>query len=176
MTLNLVNLDDRTRQYMLQELERDIASGSLYMSTRFNEIGRREYPALMREAISTQDDTWLAHQIRNGLMNLTETKRTPKGNITTANVPVTAPDTFAEGEFNRFYARGLCLRAIEDGIQELTVYRAKEVSHARSASIAMIGTTLNVQTLLNDLRTHQGMDTAFHLPPGPNSGLSVRLP
>lgn len=30
--------------------------------------------------------------------------------------------------------------------------------------------------MLDDLRTHVGVDTALGLPPGPNSGLSVRLP
>jgi len=36
-----------------------------------------------------------------------------------------AHEMLAEGEFNRFYIRALCARAIEDGLPEVTVYRAK---------------------------------------------------
>jgi hypothetical protein len=44
----------------------------------------------------------------------------------------------AEGEFNRFYIRALCVRAIEDGLPEVIVYRAKEVQSARPESARMI--------------------------------------
>ncbi len=82
----------------------------------------------------------------------------------------------AEGEFNRFYARGLCRRAIAEGIEALVVYRAKEVVNPRAESVALIGKSLPAKQLLEDLRAHIGTDTALGLPPGPNSGLSVKLP
>lgn len=177
MSLNLTNLDERTRKHMLQEVEADIACGNLYMSQRLSRLGQEDYPSLLKEAIAKYDDAWLASNLRmNGRMNYEEQKRKPSGGYTIAKVPVTAPDTLAEGEFNRFYVRGLCLRALEDGISELEIYRAKEVSSPRRESEAMIGTRKNAQSLLQDIRTHPGVDTALRLPPGPNSGLSVRLP
>ncbi len=91
-------------------------------------------------------------------------------------MPVTAPETLAEGEFNRFYARGLCRRAMAQGIESLLVYRAKEVVNPRPESVALIGKSLPVKQLLEDLRANIGTDTALGLPPGPNSGLSVKLP
>lgn len=94
----------------------------------------------------------------------------------TAKVPVTAPDTLAEGEFNRFYVRGLCLRAIEKGIPEMEVYRGKPVRQPRPESKAMIGKRISAQILLEDLRQSPGVEPALGLPPGPNSGLTVRLP
>ena len=39
MGLSYPNLDDRTRQFMIQELERDIANGTVYISDRLNERG-----------------------------------------------------------------------------------------------------------------------------------------
>ena len=57
----------------------------------------------------------------------------------------------------------------------MQVYRAKAVAVPRAESEAKIGTMIDVQALLNGRRIHQGMDTALGLPPGPNSGLSVRL-
>ena len=140
-------------------------------------IGLQDYNDLLTEAIKSYDDAWLANQLReNGRLNRTEEKRKPSGGTTTAKVPVTAPDTLAEGEFSRFYARGLCLRAIADGIGKVVVYRAKEVKHPRTKSQEMIGKEIDAEALLNDLRINTGVDTALRLPPGPNSGLSVQLP
>jgi hypothetical protein len=176
MALNLTNLDERTRSLMVEEIESDASSGKLYISPRLNAQGQQDYLRLLKEAVANHDDSWLANQIRmNGLMKTEEERRKPKGGFTIAQVPVTAPDTLAEGEFNHFYIRGLCLRAIQVGVAELIVYRAKEVSSPRRESEAMIGARLPPERLLQDIRTHPGVDTAFGLPPGPNSGLSVRL-
>lgn len=87
-----------------------------------------------------------------------------------------AHQMLAEGEFNRFYIRALCLRAIEDEHPQVVVYRAKAVTNARSASEQMIGQNMPAEAVLRDLRERPGVDTALGLPPGPNSGLSVRLP
>lgn len=154
----------------------DIARDKLYLSPRLSGNGLTEYPTLIREAARGYDDEWLANSLRdNGRLNLTEQRRTKSG-IVMAKVPVNAPETLSEGEFNRFYARGLCRFALNSGIARLQVYRAKAVMVARSVSEAMIGTEIEAAALLEDLRTHQGVDTALGLPPGPNSGLSVKLP
>jgi hypothetical protein len=107
-------------------------------------------------------------------MRTEEQRRKPKGGFTTARVPHTAPDTLAEGEFNRFYARGLCAFVVSSGGTEVEVYRGKEVQNARPESQAMIGRRLPAQKLLDDLRTSQGVEPALGLPPGPNSALTVR--
>lgn len=177
MPLHLLNLDERVRRHMLSEIESDIAKGTLYLSPRLSPRGRQEYTDLLKQAAIGYDDVWLARSLRiNGCINAEEQRRKPKGGYTIARVPMTAPDTLAEGEFNRFYVRGLCLRAIEDGVVELIVYRAKQVMNPRRESEMMIGARVEVRLLLQDIRTHPRVDTALRLPPGPNSGLSVRLP
>lgn len=177
MGLRLDSLDARTRELMLDELAQDAAGGRLYISPRLSERGRRDFESLLRAAIESGDDVSLAESLRTqGRMSATEERRRPSGGFTSAKVPTTAPDTLAEGEFNRFYARGLCRRALEIGISELVIYRAKEVAHPRVESEAMIGTRVDATALLEDLRTHPGVETALGLLPGPNSGLSVRLP
>lgn len=175
MALMLQNLDDRTRKFMLEELELDVANRTLYISPRLNQSGEMQYENLLRESIKCGDDSSLAESLRTK-MKLTEQRQKPKGGITIAKVPITAADTLAEGEFNRFYARGICRRTIEDGIQEVEVYRAKQVRNPRPESEAMIGKKIETRALLEDLRTHPGVEPALGLPPGPNSGLSVRLP
>lgn len=177
MSLSLSNLDSITRQFMIEEIEQDIASGKLYISPRLNSKGRDMYAEMLKEAAASFDDGWLANKIRSeGLLNSQEERRKPKGGFTTVAVPITAPETLAEGEVNRFYARGLCRRAINEEHPSLEVYRAKSVMQARSESEAKIGTKINAEALLADLRAHLGVDTALGLPAGPNSGLSVKLP
>lgn len=177
MPLALANLDSQTRRFMLDEIEQDLASGTFFISNRLSSIGQAHYPEMLKEAVSKHDDAWLAEQLRqHGRLNTTEPRRTPSGGMTTAKVPVNAHEVLAEGEFNRFYARGLCRRAIEEGIPHLEIYRAKAVSSPRSESQARIGSKIDPEALLDDLRTHPGIDTALKLPAGPNSGLSVKLP
>jgi hypothetical protein len=177
MALRLESLNDKVRVFMVQEVEFDITGDTLYKSKHFNETGNSAYVELIRQTVQHYDDDWLADRIRRGnCMNRTTMRRKPKGGYTEAKVAVTAPDTFAEGEFNRFYIRGLCLHAIETGVPSLLVYRAKAVMVPRADSEAMIGRLIDANALLQDLRTHQGVDTALGLPNGPNSGLSVRLP
>jgi hypothetical protein len=177
MSFHFLDLDERTRTLMVLEFEDDLTRHRVYVSDRLNPEGQRHYPDLLRQALTTHTPEWLAAQLRAGqLFNHSERRRTPSGGITSAQIPSTAADTLAEGEFNRYYMRAICRRALEDGISQVQVYRAKAVQHARSASQAKIGHLMAPDRLLDDLRTHPGTDTALGLPPGPNSGLSVRLP
>lgn len=171
------HLDPRTRKLMADEVARDMAAGTLYYGQRLSAQGRQDWPQLLQDAIARGDEDSLAASLRRGnRLNTTEQRRTPSGGTTTAGVPVTAAETLADGEFNRFYIRAVCRRALEDGIPIVIVSRAKPAMNARSASEAKIGTRLHADALLNGLRTNPGVDTALGLPAGPNSGLSVELP
>ena len=74
---------------------------------------------------------------------------------------MTAPDTLAEGEFNRFYIGGLYLRALTDDIVELVVYRAKQVSNPRRESEPLIGTRIPPEKLPQDIRTYPEKELIF---------------
>ena len=177
MALSLVNLDNQTRPLMNDEIESDVKNSTLYFSPRLSPLGKQDYPDLLRTAARYRDDTWFADELRKGgRLNATEQARKPSGGYVTKKVPVNAADMLAEGEFNRFYIRGLCLRAIASGIVDMVIYRAKQVANPRSDSALKIGTTINAQALLDDLRARVGIDTVLGLPPGPNSGLSMKLP
>lgn len=177
--MDLRDLDAVTRAAMLTEIEHDIAAGALYLTPRLAPQGVNDYPDLLRDAVQAGDDGTLAGALSSyGRLLTHETARHPKGgpNIV-KKVPGTAAQTMAEGEFNRYYARGVCVRALaEIGPQAtVTIYRARESLNPRAESVALVGTTPSGAALLEDLRTHIGMDTALHLPPGSNSGLSVHL-
>lgn len=176
MAFYFVNLDDQTRRFMLEEVERDVAANKLYLSPRLSPQGLADFPSLLRQAAASGDDTTLAATLRgSGRMNRTFERKKRSGGITNVTMPVNAPEMLAEGEFNRFYARGLCLRAIADGIKEVVVYRAKQVANPRPESEAKIGMRVDALAFLEDLRTHQGIEPALGIPQ-PNSGLSVKLP
>ena len=177
MSLELLDLDAATRVHMRAELERDMESGNLYLSRYLSEAGRTRYPGLLQEALETGDDETLSVALsEQGLFLESYERRKPRGGITIARVPYTAPLTLAEGEFNRFFLRGLCLRAQAEGpANMIEIYRARPSTNPRSASEAMIGVKLPPDALLADLRNSIGVDTALKLPPGPNSGLSGRL-
>lgn len=118
MGLNLLHLDDDTRRFMLEEVQADVDGGALYVSARLSAVGAQRYPELLREAVTRGDDASLAEGLRSaGMMNSIEQRRTPSGGLTKAAVPRTVPETLAEGEFNRFYARGLSRRALQKALR-----------------------------------------------------------
>ncbi len=175
MSIHHESLDAAVRGFMVRELERDQGNGKLYISPRLTSGGAQAWPQILREAMEGREDEWLASTLRErGYMKAEEQRAKAKGGFTTAKVPHTAPDTLAEGEFNRFYARGLCAHVLESGGTEVEVYRGKEVSNPRPESEAMIGRQLPAQQLLEDLRNSPGVEPALGLPPGPNSGLTIR--
>lgn len=175
MGLNYPQLDQETRRLMLDEIEKDEREGKLYFSDRLSQAGRNDYPALLRNAVESGTDDSLAASLKqNGRLSTTEQRRKPSGGYSTVNVPVTAAETFAEGEFNRFYVRDLCRRQLT-GDGQLVVHRAKAVLNPRPESEALIGTNPDASNLLEDLRTNPGVKTALGIPKGPNSGLSVQI-
>lgn len=176
MSLELADLDDTTRKHMLAEMERDIQADDLYVGKYLSKAGEIEYPKLLQKAIESGNDDSLAAELTSpGLFKSHYQRRKPSGGFTNAKVPYTANQTLAEGEFNRFYLRGLCLRLLDTGKGKVEIYRARESSNPRTESEAMIGRQLEPGALLEDLRANVGFDTALGLPPGPNSGLSGRI-
>ena len=178
MALYLENLDDRTRQLMLAEMDYDIANNALHISPFLSGQGQRDYANLLREAIESGNDETLAQDLRTHRRLIrTLPRRKPKGGYAIAATPENAAEVLSESEFNRYYIRALARRAIEDGIAELVVYRAKQVNSPRPESEALVETTISPEDLLEDLRSHPGDEPpSLGVPSGPNSGLSVRLP
>ncbi|WP_236177883.1 hypothetical protein [Pseudomonas sputi] len=177
MGLEYRDIDARSREHMVQEIEADIRTDRLFTSKRLTEEGVQAWPELLKVAAANHSDDWLADQIRaRRLMKSQEQRAKPKGGFTLAQVPHNAPETLAEGEFNRYFVRGLCLKAIEEQIPELVAYRAKHSSAPRPESEAVIGRRFAPEQLLEDIRNSPGVEPALGVPPGPNSGISVKIP
>lgn len=177
MGLAYADLDQRTRACMIEEIDRDVGDGSIYISRYLNAQGCESWPRLLRDAASSGSDDTLAAAIRRDrCLNSHYDKVSSKGRPFQSAVPHTAPETLGEGEFNRYYARGLCRRAIDEGIVRLEIYRAKAVAEPRPESQARIGMMVDPVLVLEDLRRAQGVEPALGVPSGPNSGMSLRIP
>lgn len=189
MEMELVDLDG-VRREMLEEFGRDVQEGTVYRSPRLTESAWTTYCELLLQAIVEADGTWLAERIRElGLLRKYETRRTRQAQPNTlagkarsigpastrAKVPDSAADTLALGQFNHYYIRGVCRRALAAGQKRVKVYRARRVAQPRRDSQRRLGWELNAQELLDELRAHPDDINRLRVPGGPNSGLSVRL-
>ena len=80
MALYFENLDDRTRQLMLDEMDYDIAQNQLHISPFLSGQGQRDYTHLLREALESGNDETLAQNLREHRRILrTLPRRNPKG-------------------------------------------------------------------------------------------------
>jgi hypothetical protein len=162
------NLTAEVRQHMLAEIDQDIADDVLVKSTRFTDDGVTGYPELLSRAAREHEEAWLAESLL-GSFNTTELSAGKE-----KSVPRNAHTVFAQGEFNRFYCRAICVYALANPNYSIRIYRARQSSNPRPESEAKLGKILDAATVLQDLRTRLATDVEF----GPNeinSGLSLEL-
>ena len=174
MPLQYENLDPTTRRHALAELDKDLASGDFHASERLRPTAIAEYQRYLHEAIRYYDDRWLEEHASDLLVDF-EPRRTRTGGQTTAKLPDMAARMLAEGDFNRYYMRGLAQRAIDEGRQVVEVYRARLSLEPRTESAQLEGSRLPAQEVLRHLRGESVSEPAVGALGRINSGLSVRL-
>ena len=174
MPLKYDNLDPTTRRYALEELERDVERGTVIASSRLRPGTEQRYQELLRDALKYYDDQWLEERVTE-LLEATERRTTKSGAQTRVKMPENAARMLAEGDFNRYYMRGVAARAIDEGRQVVEVYRARLSLEPRPESAELEGERLSARAALDWLRGLQSDDPAVTPLGRPNSGLSVRL-
>jgi hypothetical protein len=172
--MDLHDLDDVTRTIMVSELQHDLEAGTLYLSQRLNSTGQRRWPEVLVNALRYGDPTALADLIHAERLLVDRETSHRNGKPYEKKVPINAAATMAEGEFVRFYMRAVCIRA-NAAMVKVQVYRAKDVHDPRPESALKVGQLVDPAVLLEDLRRNIGVETTLGLPPGPNSGLCIRL-
>ena len=176
MSFYFENLDLETREHMLREIDLDASTGTLFISPRIRSGCELHYEQSLRSAARAHDEAWLADQIRAQRLLLHEEQRpTPAGGVVTLRVPLTAADSLASAEFNRFYARGICARALEGNMTHVEVYRAKAVPQLLPQAEQLIGRRVPAASLLCELRAGRVAGQALTLPFDPASGMTIRL-
>jgi hypothetical protein len=177
MGLKFDDLIDGVRQFMIEEIELDAKTDKLHLSAWLTQSGQGNWSDALRNAANSGNDDTLASEIRSsGMLVRQIQRRKPKGGYTWADLPFDAHQVLAESEFNRYFCRGLSRHAINIGMPRLQVYRAKTVAQPRAESQSKIGLLVDPQTILIDLRSSQGVEPALGIPPGPGSGISLRIP
>ncbi|HVF39681.1 MAG TPA: hypothetical protein VM939_07250, partial [Gemmatimonadaceae bacterium] len=151
MPLHYENLDPTTRRFALAELDEDFATGAFHASDRLRPEAVGEYKRLLNEAIRYYDDRWLEERTDDLLIE-EENRRTRSGGQTTVKLPQMAARMLAEGDFNRYYMRGISLRAIEEDRRIVEVYRARLSLDARPESAQLEGQRLSPEDVLTWLR------------------------
>ena len=174
MPLHYENLDPVTRRYALEELQRDFDNGSFHASDRLRPEAAEEYKKLLYESIRYYDDRWLEERA-DDLVVEEEPRRTRAGEETMVKVPDMAVRMLAEGDFNRYYMRGIAQRAMNEGLGVIEVYRARLSLDARPESQDLEGRRLMPADVLAWLRGDRSEDPAVTGLGRPNSGLSIRL-
>ena len=174
MNFQFQNLDQQTRELMLEEIQTAIATDQIYFSSRFTAEGNANWIGWLQEAAQSHDEHWLAYTIdASGAIKGFEDRSKPKGGYTIAHVPHTAAATLADGQFNRFYIAAICRRAIGQTKNEVIVYRARPSDQPRPESQALEGSSLNARDLLDQVRNIKESFKCELLKP--NSGLSVKI-
>ena len=171
---NLINLED-VREEMKSEIKSDIDNGILYISDNLNSEGKSLYPEKLLQAAESSEIEGFINSLGMDYFNSHYERRKPKGGFTQAKMPYNANTMLCEGEFNRFYIRAVCIKAMSVGQQYVTAYRARPSNSPRAESLEIESKQFNAEVLLKDLRANIGINTALGLPPGPNSGMSVHL-
>jgi hypothetical protein len=176
VSLDLTHLDPSTRGYMIAELNADLGNGTLYRSPQLSEEGLQVYSQLLRAALLTGTDASFAVALsaNNAIRPLGRWQHSKEIGATDALASATA--ILAEREFHRFYIRGLCRRAIAQGVQNLVIYRARPTELGRKSSDAMVGVQITASSLLEDLRGSFRSLPPPGLPQCHDPGLSVRFP
>lgn len=178
MGLKFEDLIDPVRTFMVEEIDMDVQSEKIYRSRFLTQSAQGNWPDVLRAAAQAGDDDTLAAEIAKGRMLVAQyQKRKPKGGYTFAAVPYNANHVLSEGEFNRYFCRGLSRYAIQTNIPRLQVYRAKAVAQPRPESECKIGFLVEPEVILTDLRAStDGVEPALGIPPGPGSGITLRIP
>jgi hypothetical protein len=162
---------------MVSEIELDQTTiTGLYMSKRFTQTAAQEWPELLLKAARSGSDVTLAAElVSRGSFIPKEPSRTKTGRPITKDVNSDAAILLAEGQFNMYYMRAVCLLALEQGRETVEVYHGKRVTAGRPESQERIGDELPAEEFLKDLRSTKGINSAYGMTK-PNSGLTVWLP
>jgi hypothetical protein len=133
----------------------------------------------LRDAAAHHDDDWLAQRLVEEAMEL-DRKRQERGDgVYWRFVNITyAARQAAENEFNKLYIRGVCRFAIQSGIEQVEVYRAKTLSPSSHDPVGLVGNTADPELLLSVLRGDRQAQESSALKEShfTDTGLSIRLP
>lgn len=169
---NFPDLDETTRLQMISELELDCQKGLFYEPVSMRKAFIPSYRKLLAQAFAKGSVESLSRSLPSEFF----LQKYGNGR----KVPSNVRELIAFTDFNRYYARALLARALDEG-KNLTIHRAKPTTNERKESDNLIGRCYfdkkQMQQMLAILRDYRVL-FAKNNPVEfmrPNSGLSLRL-
>lgn len=166
------NLDDTTRLIMITELEMDLKNGLFYVPKSIKPDFVCAYKRILKANFEKGDVSSLRRDL---IPNFFKTR-----DINGKKIPSNIRDMVAFSEFNRYYARAVLVRAIDEN-KTVTIYRARKSVNEREESKQSIHknyfTKRTLEQMLAVLRDYRVLfsgkvDIGFMQV---NSGLSLKL-
>lgn len=179
MRMNLEELDDITRKYMLEAFEAEEASDKPYRSKALSKAGLDAFAEIMRDAIRVgTEETMMVALAQPAYWNPTETY-VRKGVTRERQVNVSqASERLAITEFNTWYVRGLSIRLMEEGVEYCQAYRAAQPKWEPGECAEHEGQLFRVRDIHNGHRVRYwpepGNPTAISIPFGPGCHHTIR--
>lgn len=172
MAMHYEELDDRTREYMLAEFEKEEAGGRPYRSKALSRTGLSVFPDLMREAIRSGNEETLYQALLNESYWDPDEEYTRSGITRTRrrNIPQSA-QRLAITEFSTWYVTAFAKRLLDEGVERCQIYRGAQPKWEPGECAAHEGQVVSVRELYESHRARYwpapGNQHAFSIPFGP---------
>ncbi len=179
MAMKYEELNEKTREYMLAEFEKEQASESAYRSKALSQKGLDVFPNLMREAIISGTEVSLCESIESDPY-WTSTEKYTRGGVTRMrrrNIAQSAR-RLALTEFSTWYVRGFARRLLDEGVEQCEVYRGEQPKWEPAECATHEGSIVSVRGIYDNHRARYcpepGDQTAFSIPFGPGCHHVIR--
>ncbi len=179
MAMNYEELDNRTRQSMLAEFEKEEAGGTPYRSRGLSASARAAFPDSMRQAIKGGTELSLCEALEDvRYWNPTEEyTRADVTRVRRVNIAQSAR-RLALTEFSTWYVRGLGRRLLDEGVEKCQVYRGEQPKWEPGDCADHEGLIVAVKDIYDNHRARYwpepGDETAFSIPFGPSCHHVIR--
>lgn len=178
-TLNLEELNDLTRKWMLIEFEAEEKGGRPYRSPYLSAKGLNGIAEVMTQAIVSGNEKTLEKSLAPSIYWIPRATRIRAGRSEQYRInPLNAARTLALTEFNTWYVRGLARRLLEEGEEFGQVYRAAPALEPRHECQAHEGKIYRLQDIYDGHRRRYWAEPidkfALSIPAGTNCHHTIR--
>lgn len=179
MAMNYEELDDQTRRNMLSEFDSEQGGGAPYRSKALSDSGLKAFPDLLRQAISSGNETSLAAALNRVDFWIPDEEYTRNGITRTRRRNVQQSATrLALTEFSTWYVRGLARRLLDEGVDKCQIYRGEQPKWEPGECADHEGRIVAVREIYDNHRARYwptpGNASAFSIPLGPGCHHLIR--
>jgi len=178
MKANFEELDQKTREFMLEEFETEQSSGNPYISPLLSDSGREVFLELTKKAIVSEDEEFLSISLSKQEYWKEKQEYTRDGITREKRINFNqAAERLGFSEFNTWYVRGLAKKLITEGVRKCQIYRAKKPKWEPAECSKHEGQIVDAKVIYEGHRTKywpEKNDYAFSIPAQPGCHHTIR--